>query len=50
MMSFWLRRRDKQGRVYWYSVSVPYLVVIAVLGIILALVLPILQWLWGLLY
>jgi hypothetical protein len=51
-MSFWLRRRDKQGRVYWYSVSVLTLFaffVIALLGLILALILPILHWLRGLL-
>ena len=47
-MSFWLRRKDKQGRVHWYLVGVPWLVAIAVLGIILALILPILQWVRGL--
>jgi hypothetical protein len=47
-MSFWFRRKHKQGRVYWYSVSVPVLWAIAVLGVILALILPILQWLRGL--
>jgi hypothetical protein len=42
-MSFWFRRKDKQGRVHYYSVNVSVMVVIAVVGILIALPLPVLQ-------
>ena len=39
-MSFWFRRKGKQGRMHDYSINVSLLVVIAMLGIALALALP----------
>jgi len=43
-MSLWLRRKSKQGRVHHYSVSFP-LTVIAVIGVLMAILFPLLQWL-----
>jgi len=47
-MSLWFRRRDKQGAVHWYSVSVPWLPVVAIIGLALALLLTLFEWLRGL--
>ena len=44
-MSFWFRRKDKQGRLHYFSVTIPLLAVIALLGPLLAFFLPVLQWL-----
>jgi hypothetical protein len=44
-MSLWIRRRDKQGRVHWCLVGVPWLWLIAIIGVLLALLLPLVQWL-----
>lgn len=44
-MSFWFRRRDKEGRVHWYAVDVPLLVVITLIGIVTALLLSLVAWL-----
>ena len=50
-MSFWFHRKDKQGRMQMYSVSVPTLAFVAIIGFALAFLLPLLQWLrmviWG---
>jgi hypothetical protein len=43
-MSIWFRRKDeKTGRVWYVSIGVPLLPVIAVAGILLALLLPLVQ-------
>ena len=44
-MSIWFRRRDKQGRVHWYLVGVPWFLIVIVLAVALALLLPLWQWL-----
>ena len=44
-MSLWFRRRDKQGRVHWYLVGVPWVLVIVVIGLAIALLLPLFEWL-----
>jgi hypothetical protein len=41
-MSLWFRKRDKQGRLYYFSVDIPLLFVVAVIGILVALLLPVL--------
>jgi hypothetical protein len=41
-MSLWFRKRDKQGRLHYFSVNIPLLLVVAVIGILLALLLPVL--------
>jgi hypothetical protein len=41
-MSLWFRKRDKQGRLYYFSVNIPFLFAVAVMGILLALLLPVL--------
>ena len=45
-MSLWIRRRDKQGRFHWYLVGVPwFLILMMMIGVALALLLQLLQWL-----
>jgi hypothetical protein len=48
-MSFWLPGRHKDGKRYLYSVSIPMMLLITAMGILLALFLPLLQWLRALL-
>jgi len=47
-MSLRFRRRDKQGRVHWYLVGVPWVLVVVVIGLAIALLLPLFEWLRGL--
>ena len=42
-MSFWFRRKDEQGRLHYFSVTIPLIVVVAILGLLLAFFLPLLQ-------
>jgi hypothetical protein len=42
-MSFWFYRRNKDGRRSIYSVSVPLFPVIALIGVLVALVLPLIH-------
>jgi hypothetical protein len=44
-MSFWFRRKDKQGRLHYFSVTIPLLVVVVVFGVLLAYLMPAMQWL-----
>ena len=45
-MSLWFQRKDKSGRTHYYSISVPLLFCVALLiGIAVAILLPLLQWL-----
>jgi len=44
-MSFWFRKRDKEGRVHYFSVTIPFLVAVVLFGILVAFFLPWLQWL-----
>ncbi len=46
-MSIWFRRRDGQGRRYYYSVSVPWFFALTFVAILVALVLPLLLKLLG---
>jgi hypothetical protein len=49
-MSFWVRRRDRQGRRSVYSVSIPFLpgIILAVLGLLALLVFSTVLRLFGL--
>lgn len=49
-MSLWFRRRDKQGTVHWYSVGVPWSLMVLVVAVALALLLSLFAWLRGLSY
>jgi hypothetical protein len=50
-MSLWLQRKDKDGKTYMYAVPFAPMVVVAFLGVLLALLVPILHavraWLAG---
>lgn len=42
-MSIWLRRKDKEGRVYYVSIGVNLVAIIAIVGLLLALMLPLVR-------
>ena len=42
-MSLWFRRKDKQGRVHYFSISIPLMVIVALVGMGIALLLALLQ-------
>ena len=42
-MSLWFRRKDKQGRVHYLSVSVPLMVIISIVGLVVSLIMALLQ-------
>ena len=44
-MSLWFRRKDREGRVHWYSVQVSILAVLVLIAVVAALVLSFVQWL-----
>ena len=44
-MSFWIHRKDKAGRIHYVSVSIPVFLVVALLGMLLACILPYVAWL-----
>ncbi len=44
-MSLWFQRKDKSGRTHYYSVSVPLFFVVALIGIAVTILLPLIQWL-----
>jgi hypothetical protein len=48
-MSFWLPGKRKDGKRYLYSVSIPMTLVIIMMGLLIAVLLPLLQWLRALL-
>ncbi|MEM9660398.1 MAG: hypothetical protein AAF961_18695 [Planctomycetota bacterium] len=56
-MSVWIPRRDAQGRLYYYTISVPLLWIPAIIGILMAALAPVaatmplesLAWAYGLL-
>jgi len=41
-MSFWFLRKNKDGRRHYLSISVPLFPVVALLGLIVALLMPLL--------
>ena len=48
-MSVWFRGKFQQGKKYYYSVSIPCLFfLITLIGIVIALLFPLLAWLRGL--
>jgi hypothetical protein len=50
-MSLWLRRKDREGRTQLYLVGIPwFFVAIAIVGVALVLLMPLLQWLRELLF
>jgi hypothetical protein len=45
-MSIWFRGKKRNGKKYYYSVSIPWmLLLITLIGILFALLLPLLHWL-----
>ena len=49
-MSVWLHWKDQQGRIHYLSVSVPLMVIVAIWGMMIALMLPLVYWLRSLLF
>jgi len=48
-MSLWFLGKKQHGRKYYYSVSIPWpFIWITLIGIVIALLLPLLTWLRGL--
>jgi hypothetical protein len=48
-MSLWLKRKDKTGRTHIYAVPFAPTVIFAVIGILIALLIPLLQFIRSLL-
>jgi hypothetical protein len=42
-MSLWLKRKDKEGRTHIYAVPIAPTVIFAMIGILIALLIPVLQ-------